>query len=145
MSLITSYEAWLQEYRKDKYKIWIKVSLSNKEELYFCEYKDWYKIKDYCKEKMLNVHEIGLQYRSNYLGIDSRDCDGVYLVQSLIGLMGEQSRKTYTVGKIKGDVVEKQVFMTPELIEDRKEEDPVVNCFEEGLLYHHDRAKTRTV
>lgn len=144
--MLSSYAQWLEEYRKDKYKIWIKVSLSNGEERYFCEYKDWYKIKEYCTDNLLNVNEIGLQYRSNYLGIDSKDCDGVYLVQSLVGLMGEQSRKTYTVGKIKGDIVEKQVFMTPELIEDRKEEDPVASCFEEGLLYHNDRrSKAGTV
>lgn len=143
--MLSSYDQWLEEYRKDKYKIWIKVSLSNGEERYFSDYKDWYKVKDYCAEKSVDVHEIGLQYRSNYLGVDSKDCDGVYLVQSLVGLMGEQSRKTYTVGKIKGDIVEKQVFMTPELIEDRKEEDPVESCFEEGLLYHNGRSKTRTV
>lgn len=144
--MLSSYEQWLEEYRKDKYKIWIKICLCNGEERYFCEYKDWYKIKEYCTDNSLNVNEIGLQYRSNYLGVDSKDCDGVYLVQSLIGLIGEQSRKTYTVGKIKGDTVEKQVFMTPELIEDRKEKDPVASCFEEGLLYHNDRrSKARTV
>lgn len=143
--MITSYEQWLQEYRKDKYKIWIKVTLSNNEERYFCDYNDWYSIKDYCKNQSLNVLELGLQYRSNYLGVDTRDCDGVYLVQSLIGMMGEDSRHTYTVGKIYGDVVKKQVFMTPELIEDRKDEDNISSCFEEGLLYHNDKRQTGTI
>lgn len=138
--MISSYEHWLLEYRKDKYKIWVKITLSNGEERYFCDYEDWYKIKNYCKQSLINVSEIGLQYRSNYLGINASDCDGVYLVQSIIGLMGEESKKTYTVGKIRGDIVEKQVFLTPELIEDRTETDSVSSCFEEGLLYHNERS-----
>lgn len=136
--MLSSYDQWLNEYRKDKYKIWVKIILSNNEERYFCDYEDWYKIKNYCKQGLINVVEIGLQYRSNYLGIDAKDCDGVYLVQSIIGVMGEQSKKTYTVGKIYGDIVEKQVFLTPELIEDRTEKDSVSSCFEEGLLYHNE-------
>lgn len=143
--MLVSYDQWLEAYRKDKYKIWIKIILSNGEERYFCDYKDWYVVKSYCKTNIVNIDQIGLQYRSNYLGVDTKDCDGVYLVQSLVGLMGEQSRHTYTVGKINGDIVEKQVFMTPELIEDRKEQDPVVSCFEEGLLYHNGRLKAGTI
>lgn len=139
--MFSSYDQWLVEYRKDKYKIWIKVILSNSEERYFCEYNDWFSIKQYCQKNSVNVNEIGLQYRSNYLGINATGCDGVYLVQSLVGVMGEQSKKTYTVGKIKGDKVEKKVFLTPELIEDRTEIDSVSSCFAEGLLYHNEQAK----
>lgn len=139
--MISSYDQWLVEYRKDKYKIWVKITLSNNEERYFCEYKDWYDIKNYCISNKIDVKEIGLQYRSNYLGVDTTDCDGVYLVQSMIGLMGEQSRKTYTVGKIYEDIVKKQIFMTPELIQDREDEDSVEACFEEGILYHHGKSK----
>lgn len=145
MSLITSYEAWLQEYRKDKYKIWVKTSLSNGEEIYFCDYKDWYKVKKHCEEQELNVIEIGLQYRSNYLGVDTTHGDGVYLAQSIIGFMGEKSKKTYTVGVIVGDVVKKQIFMMPELIKDREDKDHVDNCFAEGLLFHHGKSKTKVI
>lgn len=143
--MISSYDQWLTEYRKDKYRIWVKITLSNNEEKYFCEYKDWYDIKNYCNANKIDVKEIGLQYRSNYLGVDTTDCDGVYLVQSMIGLMGEQSRKTYTVGKIYGDIVKKQIFMTPELIQDREDEDKVESCFEEGILYHHGKSKAGIV
>jgi hypothetical protein len=139
--MISSYDQWLSEYRKDKYRIWIKILLSNNEERYFCNYKDWYDLKDYCKSNKIDVKEVGLQYRSNYLGVDTTNCDGVYLVQSMIGLMGETSRKTYTVGKIYGNIVKKQIFMTPELIQDREDEDSVESCFEEGLLYHYGKAK----
>jgi len=143
--MITSYDQWLNEYRKDKYQIWIKIILSNSEERYFCDYKDWYLVKEYCKSNNIDVVELGLQYRSNYLGIDTTNCDGVYLVKSMIGLMGENSRHTYTVGKIHGRIVKKQIFMTPELIQDRIDEDPVEKCFEEGLLYHNERPKTKII
>lgn len=143
--MISSYDQWLNEYRKDKYKIWVKITLSNNEERYFHDYKDWYEVKKYCHNQLLNVIQIGLQYRSNYLGIDTVDCDGVYLVQSMIGVMGEQSKKTYTVGQIIGNTVKKQVFMTPELIEDRIDTDDLSSCFEEGLLYHHGISKAKTI
>lgn len=143
--MISSYDQWLSEYRKDKYQIWVKITLSNNEERYFYNYTDWYIVKQYCQDNLIDISEIGLQYRSNYLGINASDCDGVYLVQSLIGMMGEQSKKTYTLGKIYGNVVRKQVFMTPELIEDRSEEDPVSSCFEEGILYHHGKQQTKTI
>lgn len=143
--MLSSYDQWLEAYRADKYKIWVKATLSNNEERYFCDYKDWYKVKNYCINNDLSVYEIGLQYRSNYLGIDAQDCEGIYLVQSLIGVMGEQSKKTYTVGKIVDDIVHKQVFMTPELVQDRMEKDPVSSCFEEGILYHYEKRKTKTI
>lgn len=143
--MLSSYDDWLKEYRKDKYKIWVRVTLSTGEEKYFHDYKDWYKVKSYCQKSNIDVVEIGLQYRSNYLAVPTKDCDGVYLVQSIIGLMGENSKKTYTVGKICGNIVEKQIFMTPELIQDREEKDPVSSCFEEGLLYHHEKGKTQTI
>lgn len=143
--MISSYEQWLSEYRKDKYRIWVKITLSNNEERYFCEYKDWYDLKKYCNSNKIDVKEIGLQYRSNYLGVDTTDCDGVYLVQSMIGLMGEQSRKTYTVGKLYGDIVKKQIFMMPELIKDREDQDSIDTCFEEGLLFHYGKRKTEAI
>ena len=143
--MLTSYDQWLEAYRADKYKIWVKVTLSNNEERYFCDYADWFKVKEYCTNSNIDVKEIGLQYRSNYLGVEASDCDGVYLVQSLIGVMGEQSKQTYTVGKIIDGIVHKQVFMTPELVQDRTDTDPVSSCFAEGILYHHEKRKTETV
>lgn len=143
--MLTSYDQWLEAYRSDKYKIWIKITLSNNEERYFCDYQDWHQVKQYCVDNNIDVYEIGLQYRSNYLGVESKDCDGVYLVQSLVGVMGEESKKTYTVGKIIDGIVHKQIFMTPELIEDRTDKDPVSSCFEEGVLYHHEKRQTTAV
>jgi len=141
--MIFSYQDWLKEYRKDKYKIWVKITLSNDQEIYFCDYKpDWFKVKEYCKNHTIDVKTVGLQYRSNYMGIDTTDCDGVYLIKSLVCVMGGKSRETYTIGKIHEDIVRKRIFMTPELIEDRQTSDPVEKCFEQGLLYHNGKEPT---
>lgn len=144
MSLITSYEAWLQEYRKDKYNIWIRAILSNNTEYYLTNYKDWFEIKKICESQKLNVTKIGLQYRSHSIEVDTTDCDGVYLVKSLVGVMGENTRHTFTIGKIHGNKVKKQIWITPELIEDSSNEDTVEECFAEALIYHNDKS-TRTI
>lgn len=143
MNLITSYEAWLQEYRKDKYNIWIRVILSNNQEYYLKDYKQWFDIKDICKSNNLNVSKIGLQYRSHSIEVDTDNTDGVYLVRSLIGVMGETTRNSFTIGKLIGNKVKKQIWITPELIEESMDEDKIEDCFEEAIIYHE--TKTRTV
>lgn len=143
--MISSHEDWLEEYRKDRYKTWVKTTLSNGEIRYFSNYEDWQKIKDICQKDKLNVVELGLQRKSNYVSVDTTGCDGVYLVRSMLGMMGQNAISTFTIGKIFGQKVEKQVFLIPELIEHRKEEDPITSCFEEALLYHHERPKTKTI
>jgi hypothetical protein len=144
--MICSHEDWLKEYRKDRYRTWVKVTLSNNETRYFCDYKEWQKVKELCKKQHLNVVEIGLQRKTNYVGVDTKGCSGVYLVRSVLGLMGQDAISTYTIGKIVGNKVKKQVFLIPELTEHRKEEDDITSCFEEALLYHHyDPSKTKAI
>lgn len=143
--MISSYEDWLIEYRKDRYKTWVKVTLSNNEIRYFSDYKEWQKVKDLCKIEHLNIIELGLQRKTNYVGVDTTGCDGVYLIRSMLGMMGQDAISTFTIGKIFKDKVKKQVFLIPELIEHRKEEDDITSCFEEALLYHYERPKTKTI
>lgn len=143
--MISSHDDWLKEYRKDRYKTWVKVTLSNGEVRYFHDYPDWQKIKNLCQIDRVNIVELGLQRKSNYVGIDTTDCDGVYLIRSMIGMMGQEAIKTYTIGKIVDDQVYKQVYLIPELIEHRKEVDNVSSCFAEALIYYNERPKTKTI
>lgn len=143
--MISSYDQWLQEYKKDRYKTWVKVTLSNNEIRYFCDYKDWQKIKNLCKTDNLNVVELGLQRKTNYVGVDTTGCDGVYLVRSVLGMMGQDAISTYTIGKVFLNKVKKQVFLIPELIEHRTEEDDIEACFAEAILYHNEQSKTKTI
>lgn len=144
ISLITSYEAWLEAYRKDKYKIWIRATLSNGIEVYLPEYKDWLKLKQYCKDQKTNISKVGLQYRSHSVELDTADADGVYLVRSLVGVMGENSRNTITIGKLYGTKVHKTLWVTPELIQETTETTDVEECFKEALILNYEE-KTGTI
>jgi hypothetical protein len=142
--MITSYEQWLIEYRKDKYKVWIRATLSNNTECYLPDHKEWMQLKEHCAANKLSVIRVGLQYRSNSIEIDTSDTDGVYLVRSLIGMMGETSRQTITIGKLYGTTVKKTLWITPELIEEISTEDHIDECFKEALILNYDK-ETRVI
>lgn len=143
-NFITSYEAWLEEYRKDKYKIWIRVTISNGTEFYLPSHKDWLNLKIYCKNNHLKVDNVGLQYRSHSVGVDTKDADGVYLVRSLVGVMGETSRNTITIGKLYGTQVHKELWITPELMKETEEITDIEECFKEALILNYEE-KTGTI
>lgn len=143
--MIASHEDWLKEYRKDRYKTWIKATLSNNEIRYFHDYSDWKILKELCQNQSLDIVELGLQRKSNYVGIDTRQCRGVYLVRSVLGMMGQEPIHTFTIGKIIDNSIHKQVYLIPELIEHRKEVDDIEKCFEEAILYHNVERKTKTI
>jgi len=136
--MITSYEAWLEEYRKDKYKIWIKATLSNGTDVYLPEHKDWIQLKTHCKNNKLRVTRVGLQYRSHSVDVDTEDADGVYLIRSLVGVMGENSRNTITIGKLHGSQVHKTLWITPELVKETEEITNVEECFQEALILNYE-------
>jgi len=142
--MITSYETWLEEYRKDKYKIWIKATLSDGTDIYLPEHRDWLKLKTHCENNKLKVTRVGLQYRSHSVDVDTEDADGVYLVRSLVGVMGENSRNTITIGKLHGTQVHKTLWITPELVKETEETTNVDECFQEALILNYEE-KTGTI
>lgn len=144
MSFITSYTDWLEEYRKDKYKIWIRATLSDGKDYYLPEFSQWIDLKNLCQEHKLRVTKVGLQYRSHSIEVDANDADGVYLIRSLIGVMGENSKQTITIGKLYGDIIKKTMWITPELIEELQSEDNIEDCFKEVLILNYD-TETRTI
>lgn len=135
-NFIVGYDNWLKEYRKDKYNIWTKVVVDTKVEYYLRDQKEWLKFKEFCDSNKLKVLSIALQYRSHSISVDTMGTDGVYLVRSLIGRMGEETKQAITIGKVYGDTVKKTMWVTPELIEDLSDEDPVENCFAEALIIY---------
>jgi len=142
-AFITSYKDWLEEYKKDKQKTWIRAILSNGLEIYLVDYSEWLTLKGYCKENNLSIVKVGLQYRSHSIEIDTSNTDGVYLTRSIIGSFGSEARQTFTVGKLYGDIVKKTIWIIPELVQELEDESKVEDCFEEALIY--DYAKTRVV
>jgi len=141
MSLINSYQEWLQEYKKDKYKVWIRATLSNKQEYYLPDIDSWQNLKQLCSDSRLKVNNIGLQYRSHSIEVDTSDTDGVYLIKSLIGMMGSNSRQTITIGKLYGNTITKTLWVVPELIEEFTTNDTIENSFEEVLIYDYEKKK----
>lgn len=139
MNFITSYDDWLKEYRKDKYKIWIRATMSNGIEVYLPEHRNWLDLKNFCQQNKLKINKVGLQYRSHSVEVDTQDANGVYLVRSLVGVMGENSKNTITIGKLYGDKVHKELWITPELIKETQEVEDRKNCFEEALILNYEQ------
>ncbi len=129
-------EKWLKQYRTNKKAVWIRCKLTNGEEFNYDKFEGWRAIKDKCDKENLFLSELYLQYRSHTATIDiSEDVDGVYLIRSLLGAIGSDSKEYYTVGLVKGDNVSKKMWITPELVLDKEYEDEIENCFEEAIIY----------
>jgi hypothetical protein len=141
---IHTHNDWLIEYKKDKTLTWFKVTLSDKLDYYFSNYSDWADIKRICESNKLNVIAIGLQYKSNSCNVDTIDADGVYLIRSALGAMGEITRQTITIGKLYNKIVYKTMWVVPELVEQLNDQDVIENCFEEAIIYN-DKQKTETI
>lgn len=140
---ITTREGWLTEYRKDKKLIWVRVVLSDGREIYFTDYKTWLSIKETCADEKLSVSIVRLQYKSHVETTNVSDADAVYLVRSLMGQIGGETKNYYTIGKLVDGVVLKSRWLTPELIVEEKIEDSLDNCFEEAIIYNHARKTNR--
>ena len=140
-TFITSYNDWLEEYKKNKYNIWIRAILSNKQEIYLRDYTEWLKLKTYCQNLSLCVEKVGLQYKSHSIEIDTANSDGVYLVRSILATFGSEEKKTYTVGILSNNKVKKTIWITPELIKHIEEEDNIDQCFEEAIIYNYAEKK----
>jgi hypothetical protein len=141
---IHTHNDWLIEYKKDKTLTWFKVTLSDKLDYYFSNYSDWADIKRICESNKLNVISIGLQYKSNSCNVDTIDADGVYLIRSALGAMGEVTKQTITIGKLYNKIVYKTMWVVPELVEQLNDHDVIENCFEEAIIYN-DKQKTETI
>ena len=134
---ITTHEQWLSEYRNDKRAIWVRVCLSDGTEIRFKNYNTWLDIKQTCLDDNLSISLIRLQYRSHIEDIYSGGSEGVYLIRSVMGQIGGDTRHYYTLGLVDGEVVHKTKWLTPELVEEEKDQDPLDKCFAEAIIYNH--------
>ena len=134
-------QKFLEHYRTDKTVVWVKIKLTDGREFYFNKYKLWEGVKAYCKAHSVFIEEFCLQFRSHEIKIDISDAEGIYLIRSILGQMGGDSKHYYTVGIIKGDVVHKKMWIIPELIEEKSYEDDIDSCFEEGIIYNDQKTK----
>tara|TARA_Y100000296_G_scaffold77032_1_gene98209 strand:+ start:54 stop:485 length:432 start_codon:yes stop_codon:yes gene_type:complete len=138
-SYITTHDQWLEEYRKDKRAIWVRVLLSDGREIYFKDYGVWKDLKETCQKEVLSIKQVKLQYRSHVIEEDVDGAEGVYLVRSVMGQIGGDSSNYYVIGRVVGDKVLKTSWLTPELIQEENFEDTLDNCFEEAIIYQHEK------
>ena len=89
-------DKWLQAYRTNKDAVWIKCKLTNGEEFFYDHQIGWTLLKQACKNNGAFVEELRLQFRSHEVTIDVEDAEAVYLVRSVMGQMGGESRQYYT-------------------------------------------------
>ena len=126
---------WLTAYRTNKNVVWIKAQLTNGHPFYTHEFKIWPSIIDSFERQRIYFTKLSLQFRSHEVELDITDCDGIYLVKSVIGSMTGDTKETITFGKIQGNHVYKTVYLSPELIVDESYVDTLANCFEEAIIY----------
>lgn len=129
-------KTWIDHYKTNKNAIWIKCKLTNGEELFFDNFNDWIKIKDRLSKENLFFESLSLQFRSHEYKLDVDNCDGIYLVRSVMGQIGSSVKNYYTFGRIEGGKVHKQMLLVPELIVERNETDLISDCFPEAIIYN---------
>lgn len=126
---------WINRYRSNKNAIWIKAILKNDEEIYIDNFKEWTVLANRLENEPQFFKKLSLQFKSNEVPLNIEDCQGVYLVRSVIGQLTGFTRETITFGRVNGNYVDKVVYMSPELIEDESYRDTLSNCFEEAIIY----------
>lgn len=131
-----NHEKFLQRYRTDKDATWIKVKTSDSLEFYSKDHRDWLAIKDHCDSKDVSVIELQLSFKSHNIEIDLENIDAIYLVKSVLGMMGGDTNHYITVGKLINDEMHKTQYRVPELTEERSEVVSLDECFKQAIIYY---------
>ena len=126
---------WLDFYLKNQDIVWIKGVLNNDEEVFLESFKEWSAQANRLENECNFFKKLSLQFRSHEIELDIANCEGVYLVRSVIGQLTGYTKETITFGKVNGNNVDKTVYMSPELIVDESYSDTLANCFEEAIIY----------
>lgn len=137
---------WQKIYTKNRNSAWFHIFLSNKEIIYLRNYKEWLMLKQYCESSNINVDKIKLKYKSHSVEINTHDAQAVYLVQSILGSLSNDTKQTVTVGILNHDnkKIKKTIWILPEIVEYLTEYDSIDRCFTEALIYNNGTTKQKT-
>ena len=126
-NIVVGERAWTDIYGSTDERAnasWVRCKLSNGEYIYSSTLHKLNTIKEYCIENNLNIYSIGLQFRSNRIEEKTKDKQAVYIVKSVRGTMGGETRYCITLGTLESDgIVKKVAYCIPELVELYKTED----------------------
>lgn len=126
---------WLTHYRTNKNAVWIKAELTDGNNLYLDNFKSWASLADSLEKQRVFFKKLSLQFRSHEVELDVKNCEGIYLVRSVIGQFSGETKETITFGKVNGKDIQKTIYMSPELIAEETYIDTVANSFEEAIVY----------
>lgn len=136
-------QKWAEFYRSDPSntkRIFIKVMTTDGKHFFCGDYEQWFDVKEYCEKKSVFIEDLHLQFRTNRYIIDVEGCDAVYVVRSVLGALGQETKNYLTVGLLKEGELTKHMYVVPELIKEKEYPDTLDNCFDEALIYNE---KTR--
>ena len=140
--IIFGSEAWRTAYNKRSNRVitWVVLQTDTDDKIYFRNYKCWSsEFLKWFKENNIKIKKFGLQYKSHEYLIDCKNADGIYVIKSVFGRMGGDSKQCFNIGVVNRGKVSKKVIGTPELLQTDEYEDTIENCFEEGLLLNNEK------
>ena len=132
---ITDKKKWSEVFRTNVRATWLIVTLKDGTEYFIDNTNRWHELKRYCDNNKVFLSKLSIQFKSHRERIDITNIDGIYFAKSVIGILGAESKQTYTIGKIKDGVVYKTLWLIPELIIEKEYEDHESGCFEESIIY----------
>ena len=139
-NFIFGLDQWKKTYKTldqdAKKNVWIVAQLSNQTTVFLKEYSQWLQLKDYVESNKFNIVKIGLRYKSHQIEKEVDNADAVYVVRSILGQVGADTKQTYTIGLLDSEDVMKTVWFAPELVEQESYKDTLQNCFKEALIYN---------
>jgi|TARA_R100000084_G_C4595144_1_gene120358 uncharacterized protein (UPF0216 family) len=136
---INDTKKWSQIFRKNVRATWLIVTLKDGTEYFIDSTERWHELKRYCDNNEVFLSKLSIQFKSHRERVDISDIDGIYFAKSIVGILGAESKQTYTIGKLKDGVVHKTLWLIPELIIEREYCDDESDCFEESII--HDKTK----
>ena len=137
---IINKKKWSGVFRTNIRATWLIVTLKDGTEYFIDSTERWHELKRYCDNNNIFLSKLSIQFKSHRERIDITDIDGIYFAKSVIGLLGAESKQTYTIGKLKNGIVQKTMWLIPELIVEREYDDYESSCFKESIIY--DQKKT---
>lgn len=139
-------QKWAEFYRSDPSntkRIFIKAMTSDGKHFFCKVYDEWFDVKKHCEENSVFIQDLHLQFRTQRCIIDVTDADAVYVIRSVLGALGQDTKHYFTVGILKDGKMRKSMYVVPELIKEQEYEDTLDNCFDEALIYNEKTQKNR--
>lgn len=137
-------EKWKQHYAQcNIHHTWIKVMTTDGEHFFFSDPKKWFGIKEYCEKKSVFIQDMHLQFRSHKCIMDIEDAEALYLVNSVLGVVGMDTKHYLTIGVLKDGMVHKKMWLVPELIVEKETTDDLSLCFREAIIYNEEKKKNQ--